>query len=94
MGWSDTGGGLSSCDGCGRLGRTRVGWTQRSGEQGFPGLYCRGCTGALRTIEMLLRCSACGRHADEVTAEATGWGYLWDGRALVPTCAPCLGVRA
>ena len=94
MGWIDTDGALSCCDGCGRLGRTRIGWTQRDGDQGFPGLYCRGCTGALRTIEMLLRCSGCGRHADEKTAEQSGWGYLWDGRDLVPTCAPCLGVRA
>jgi hypothetical protein len=85
---------LSCCDGCGRLTRTRVGWTQRSGDNGFPGLYCRSCTSALRTIELLLRCSSCGRHTDEETAERTGWGYLWDGRNLVPTCRTCLAVRA
>jgi hypothetical protein len=94
MGWLDTEGALSCCDGCGRLARTRIGWTQRAGDRGIRGLYCRSCTGALRTIEMLVRCSACGRHADEAAADRNGWGYLFDGRALVPHCAACLARTA
>ena len=94
MGWIDAEGVLSCCTGCGRLSRTRIGWTERSGDDGLRGLYCRGCTGALRTIELLLRCSGCGRHADEGAAERNGWGYVFDGRELVPTCASCLATNA
>jgi hypothetical protein len=94
MGWIDTEGVLSCCDGCGRLARTRIGWTQRSAERGIRGLYCRSCTSALRTIDMLLRCSSCGRHTDEGAAERNGWGYLFDGSDLVPTCPACLAAAA
>jgi hypothetical protein len=80
----------SCCDGCGRTAYARVGWTERTVAMGFAGLYCRACTVALRTIELLIQCSGCGRHADEGTAERTGWGYLSDGLELHPVCPACL----
>lgn len=57
---------------------------------GFAGLYCRGCTVALRTMELLIQCSGCGRHSDEGAAERNGWGYLSDGVELHPVCPVCL----
>jgi hypothetical protein len=59
----------------------------------FAGLYCRGCTVALRTIELLIQCSGCGRHADEGAAERNGWSYLSDGLDLHPICPDCLALE-
>jgi len=83
----------SCCDGCGRTAFARVGWTERSAEMGFEGLYCRSCTVALRTIELLIQCTSCGRHTDEGAAEQNGWGYLSDGVELHPVCPACLAVE-
>ena len=82
------------CDGCGRTTYARVGWTERTAAMGFAGLYCRACTVALRTIELLIQCSGCGCHADEGTAEQDGWGYLSDGLELHPVCRACLELEA
>ena len=84
----------SCCDGCGRTAYTRIGWTERTPEMGFAGLYCRGCTVALRTIELLLQCTGCGRHADEGSAEPNGWGYFSDGVELHPVCPDCIELEA
>jgi hypothetical protein len=85
----DTGRAPSCCDGCGRTELRPVGWTERTPAMGFAGLYCRSCSVALRTIELLLQCTGCGRHADEGTAERNGWGYLSDGVELHPICPDC-----
>jgi hypothetical protein len=61
---------------------------------GFAGLYCRGCSAALRTIELLIQCSGCGRHADEGAAERNGWKYLSDGPDLHPVCPECLELES
>ena len=94
MGQSKKGRAPSCCDGCGRTSYARVGWTERGPEIGSAGLYCRGCTVALRTIELLLQCTGCGHHADEGAAERNGWGYLSDGRKLHPVCGTCLELEA
>ena len=83
------------CDGCGRdavrTEMARHGWTVRPVTAGFAGRYCLSCATVLRTIDLLVSCSECGRAVDDDTAEERGWTYWWSDRfgELNPYCPEC-----